>query len=93
MHLLSASALARLKSNRRASDHFEKFKGTYARYAKEMKDFCAKFPLMNKPETRVNLVTIMILEMDPMIWGLSNSNMTVREVADTFARMVVEHES
>jgi hypothetical protein len=83
----------RLRVNRRAYDHFQKFQGTYLRYARTVRDMLKEYPLMTM-EGRVFCVKRMILDLDPNIWGLSNVNniMTADEIADAFARLVVGHE-
>ena len=84
--------MARLKSNKRAYDHFEKFKATYTRYAKDVLYFASKYPELKNEETRVNLVASWIIEFDKSIWALKVDYMTAQEIAETYARLVVGHE-
>jgi hypothetical protein len=96
MHLLSSEAEAKLRANRLAWTHFEKFKDTYVAYAKAMKDFVAsrkELARVERPESRVYMVTALIIQADPNIWGLANANLNGEQVAECFARMVVDHES
>lgn len=87
----SPAVEARLKANKRAYAHFEKFKKTYIRYAQDVLWLFSRYPATTE-ETRAFVVRKMILEYDPNIWGLSAVNMTAEEVADCFARLVVGHE-
>ena len=93
MHFLSEQAFGRLKSNRLALSHFEKFKGTYFAYARAMKGLAKDFPRIDKSESQIAMVKALIMELDPDIWGLGNAALTAEQVAECFARMVVGHEA
>lgn len=60
--------------------------------ARDALAFTGKYPAMTL-ESRALIVKQMIREMDPNIWGLGNVNMTIEEVLDCFARLVVGHET
>jgi hypothetical protein len=84
---------ARLRANKNAYANFTKFKDTYVRYAKDVKDSLgSKYPALSL-ESRVSFVRQMILELDVNIYGLANVNMTATDVADCIARLVVGHEN
>jgi len=91
MHLVTSSALARLKANKNAYEHFERKRPLYLKIAKDADEFCAKYPELQKDETRVSLVAKSIYEIDTGIFALKTNDMSAKEIADTFARMVVGH--
>ena len=93
MHLLSEQRMSRLKSNKRAYEHFQKYQETYRRYAKDVASFTNKYPEMKNEETRVNLVASWIVEFDKSLWGLKTDYMTAQEIAETYSRLVVGHEN
>jgi predicted S18 family serine protease len=88
----TAAIEARLKSNRLAYAHFQKFQSVYKGYAQSALEFYSKYPKMDL-ESRAKTVKDMIVQMDPNIWGLATFSMTAEEIADSFARMVVGHEA
>ena len=96
-HLLSVERLARLKANIRAYKHFLEHQTTYARYSARLLGLAKTFPddfgHWENVETRIDLVKEWIKSMDPSIWGLKTDWMTSDEIADSFARMVVGHET
>lgn len=92
MHLVSSQRMGRLKSNKRAYDHYEKYRSTYIRYANEISYLVGKFPELRNEETRVNLVASWIIEFDSTIWALKSDGMTAQEIAESYARLVVGHE-
>lgn len=87
----SQAQLARLQSNRLAYAHFQKFKGTYARYAQDIREIFWKYPATTLA-FRAYVVKAMILEHDPDIWGLGTASMTIEDTAGLFAALVVGHE-
>jgi hypothetical protein len=93
MHLLSAQRMARLKSNKRAYDHFLRFQATFTRYAQDVFILQTKYPELKNEETRVELVAAWIQAFDKSIWGLKSDAMSATELADSYARLVVGHES
>jgi hypothetical protein len=92
MHLVSAQRLARLKSNKRAFDHFEKHKQLFVAFARNVRVFAAQYPELSKDETRVPIVAAYIYNLDKDIWALKNDTMSAEELAETYARFVVGHE-
>ncbi len=79
---------ARLRSNRKAYNRFERFRGTYRGYVKDCEPLFSKHPAISA-EGRVFYVRQMIMDLEPNIWGLGTNSMPALEVADLFARLVV----
>jgi hypothetical protein len=92
MHLVSTQRLARLRSNKRAYDHFEKHKTLFAEYARMVRLFVGQYPELSKEETRVGIVAAYIINLDKDIWSFKNDTISAEELADTYARCVVGHE-
>jgi len=92
MHLASESVISRLKSDPKIYGHFQKYRAKYVSYSVEVKLICSKYPLMDKPETRVYLISKFIFEEDPAIWGLKSDDFPAKEISDLFARMVDGHD-
>ena len=87
----SAGVEARLKSNRRAWQHFSKYKNVYIRHAQRVRLMFSDY-LLVRPETRIMVIQRMILDTDPEIAGISSVNMTTDEIALLCAQMVYEHD-
>lgn len=92
MHLLSNQRLARLKSNKRAYEHFLKNQDAYKRYAKHILVLAKEYPALENIETRIKLLASWIIELDDSVWALKTDWMSADEVADAYARLVVGHE-
>lgn len=93
MHLEGEARLARLRSNKRAFDHLQRHKGMFVQYARSMLVLAKEYPALLNEETRVSLVTEMILNFDKDIWSLKDDSTTATELADMYARYVVGHEN
>jgi hypothetical protein len=88
----SSAELARLKSNKLAYEHFEKFRPTYLRYASLVRETFSGFH-DTTPKSRAAVVKTMILELDPHIWALATYTMTADLIAELMAVQVVGHEN
>ena len=84
--------MARLKSNKRAYDHYEKHKELFVAYARNVRFLATQYPELSKEETRVGIVASYIYNLDRDIWVLKNDTISAEELADTYARFVVGHE-
>jgi hypothetical protein len=92
MHLLGAQRLARLQSNKRAYDHYQKHKQLFLEFARSVLAFAQQYPELYNDETRVNLVAAYILTLDKEIWSLATASLPASELAEDYARFVVGHE-
>ena len=94
MHLSSGQTTNRVKANKTAVEHYEKFRPFYLKCAQSARTMTAEYKEIEwNMESRVALTATLILQVDPHIHALVTPYINASDLAEAFARFSVGHET